>query len=88
MFRRIFVDETLDSFIAEEVSEFIENEQGSLLAEALSASEGQRQTTLDDLEGLDEDELDRMILSEEEVRIKERIWVELNRDYLENLASK
>lgn len=82
------MDETLDSFIAEEVSEFIENEQGSLLAEALSAAQRQHQTTLDDLEGLDEDELDRMLLSEEEVRIKERIWVELNRDYLENLASK
>ncbi|KAF5317619.1 hypothetical protein D9611_014862 [Ephemerocybe angulata] len=42
----------------------------------------------DDLEGLDEDELDRFILNEEEVKIKERVWVELNKDYLEALAAK
>ncbi|KAF8526611.1 BRF1-domain-containing protein [Hysterangium stoloniferum] len=84
------LDESLDSFLAEEVSEFIENEQGSLLADALDTAEQRRQSgeTVDELLGLDEDELDRMILGEEEVKLKERIWVELNRDYLENLAAK
>ena len=38
------------------------------------------------LEGLDEEELDGFILSEEEVRVKERVWVELNREYLEGIA--
>ena len=38
--------------------------------------------------GLDEDELDRFILTEEEVRVKERVWVEINRDYLEALAGE
>ena len=42
----------------------------------------------DELEGLDENELDQFILSEEEVRIKERVWVEINRDYLEAIASE
>jgi len=83
------LDETLDNFLTEEVSEFIENEQGSLLADALDTAEKGRNSSMapdDDLLGLDEDELDRMILTEEEVKVKERIWVELNRDYLENLA--
>jgi len=43
---------------------------------------------VDELKGLDEDELDAFILTEEEVHVKERIWVEMNRDYLEKLAGK
>ncbi|WFD07143.1 transcription factor TFIIIB subunit brf1 [Malassezia vespertilionis] len=35
------------------------------------------------LDGLDESELDNFILSEEEVKIKERVWMEFNKDYLE-----
>jgi transcription factor IIIB subunit 2 len=38
--------------------------------------------------GLNEEELDRFILSEDEVRIKERVWVELNKDYLEAIAGE
>ncbi|WFD26297.1 transcription factor TFIIIB subunit brf1 [Malassezia nana] len=37
----------------------------------------------DDLADLDEEELDSLILSEEEVKIKERVWMEFNKDYLE-----
>ena len=36
--------------------------------------------------GLDDEELDRFLLTEDEVRIKERVWVELNKDYLEAIA--
>ena len=85
------LDETFNSFLTEEVSEFIENEQGSLLAEALQTAEQRQQSSMelvDELLGLDEAELDRMILSEEEVKLKERIWVELNREYLEKLAGE
>ena len=85
------LEETFDSFLAEEVSEFIENEQGSLLTDALDTAERRRQPSVplvDELLGLDEAELDRMILSDDEVKIKERIWVELNREYLENLAGE
>ena len=42
----------------------------------------------DELLGLDEEELDRFILTEEEVRWKERIWVEMNKDYLEAIAGE
>ncbi|KAN0063535.1 transcription factor TFIIIB subunit brf1 [Thecaphora frezii] len=37
----------------------------------------------DDLGDLDEEELDRFILSPDEVRIKERVWMEFNKDWLE-----
>ncbi|WFD32254.1 transcription factor TFIIIB subunit brf1 [Malassezia sp. CBS 17886] len=37
----------------------------------------------DTLDDLDEDELESFILSEEEVKIKERVWMEFNKDYLE-----
>ena len=35
-----------------------------------------------------EDELDQLLLSDEEVQIKERVWVEMNREYLEAIAGK
>ena len=38
--------------------------------------------------GLDDEELDRFLLDEEEAKIKERVWVELNKDYLEALAGE
>lgn len=42
----------------------------------------------DPLVGLDEAELDCFILNDDEVRIKERVWMEFNKDYLEILAGK
>lgn len=36
--------------------------------------------------GLNDEELDKFLLDEEEAKIKERVWVELNKDYLEALA--
>ncbi|KAF9243843.1 BRF1-domain-containing protein [Melanogaster broomeanus] len=68
------IDETVDRALAEEVATFLQNSQGFML--------------IDELKGLDEEELDRFLLSEEEVKIKERIWVEMNRDYLEAIAAK
>ena len=62
-----------------------------MLSSALDEAEERRLaqlTVVDDLMGLDEDELDRFLLSEEEIKIKERVWVELNKDYLEALAGE
>ncbi|EST06427.1 Transcription factor TFIIB, cyclin-like domain protein [Kalmanozyma brasiliensis GHG001] len=42
----------------------------------------------DELADLDEDELDRFILSPEEVRIKERVWMEFNKDWMEQMLKK
>ncbi|SPO21083.1 related to BRF1 - TFIIIB subunit, 70 kD [Ustilago trichophora] len=43
---------------------------------------------VDDLADLDEEELDRFILSPEEVRIKERVWMEFNKDWMESTLKK
>ena len=85
------MDETLSSALAEEVTTFLQNPQGTLLAEALNEAEQRRLAQIrvdDELVGLNEEELDRFILNEEEVRIKERVWVELNKEYLEAIAGK
>ncbi|KAF7980980.1 hypothetical protein HWV62_35786 [Athelia sp. TMB] len=85
------IEEAADTILAEEVSTFLQNQQGSQLASALDDAEQRRlaQLTIDDeLLGLDEEELDRFILTEEEVKIKERVWVELNKEYLEAIAAK
>ncbi|KAI0922322.1 hypothetical protein AcV7_005882 [Taiwanofungus camphoratus] len=85
------LEETVNAAVAEEVADFLTNAQGSVLRSALDEAEQRRlaQFTGDDeLLGLDEEELDRFILSEEEVKIKERVWVELNKDYLEAIAAK
>ncbi|KAL9933286.1 hypothetical protein V8E36_008004 [Tilletia maclaganii] len=42
----------------------------------------------DELVGLDEEELDMYIATEAEVQVKERVWVEFNRDYLERELNK
>ncbi|KAI5831915.1 cyclin-like protein [Schizophyllum commune Tattone D] len=85
------VEEAATTAIAEEVSSFLHSDKGERLNEALEANEEERRanmTVCDELLDLDEEELDRFILGEEEVKIKERVWVELNRDYLEALAAK
>lgn len=83
------VDETVSTVLAEEVSTFLKGSQGTMLSEALDEAEQRRLAqiiVIDELLGLDEEELDRFLLSEEEVKIKERVWVELNKDYLEAIA--
>ncbi|KIM36403.1 hypothetical protein M413DRAFT_449126 [Hebeloma cylindrosporum] len=85
------VDETVSEVLTEEVSTFLHGTQGSMLSEALDEAEERRLAQIgvvDELLGLNEEELDRFILSEAEVKIKERVWVELNKDYLEALAAK
>ncbi|KAJ3499399.1 hypothetical protein NLJ89_g10106 [Agrocybe chaxingu] len=85
------IEEGVSEALAEEVAIFLQGSQGTLLTEALNEAEERRLsqiTVVDELLGLNEEELDRFILSEEEVKIKERVWVELNREYLEALAAK
>ncbi len=86
-----YFEQQADMAIADEVNDFLTNVQGSTLSEALDDAEERRQAQLivvDELLGLDEEELDDFILTEDEVRIKERVWVELNKDYLEAIASE
>jgi transcription factor IIIB subunit 2 len=91
------VDDTVDKIIGDDVSSFLTNEQGAQLQAALDDADAARlarePTPPADPEydpnwadGLDDAELDRFLLNEDEAQIKERVWVELNRDYLEALA--
>jgi transcription factor IIIB 90 kDa subunit len=87
------LDETAGEILSEEVSTFLQNSQGAQLSQALAEAEERRLAQIqlnivDELTGLDEEELDKMILTEEEVKIKERVWVEINRDYLEAIAGE
>lgn len=111
------LDEQATAVLTDEVTAFLTNQQGTLLASTLDEAEERRvQARLqaqqerfqraqsrnaaaengdgEDVEGeeedllldLDEDELDQFIMTEEEVQIKERVWVEINKDYLEAIA--
>ncbi|KAJ6510388.1 BRF1-domain-containing protein [Mycena sanguinolenta] len=85
------IETVLSDVLTEEVSTFLQNPQGAMLSSALDEAQERRlaqMTAVDELLGLDEEELDRFILSEDEVKIKERVWVELNKEYLEALAAK
>ncbi|KAG8765609.1 transcription factor TFIIIB subunit brf1 [Ceratobasidium sp. 428] len=80
-----------DQEIEAEVSEFLDDPNSSKLAAALEDAEQQRLSQLeviDELQGLDEEELDGFLLTPEEVQKKTRMWVEFNRDYLEKIAMK
>ncbi|CAK5263593.1 unnamed protein product [Mycena citricolor] len=82
---------SLSEALSEEMTNYLENTQGAMLSSALDEAQARRIAqfeTVDELLGLNEDELDRFILTEDEVKVKERVWVELNRDYLEALAAK
>ncbi|KAL0068943.1 transcription factor TFIIIB subunit brf1 [Marasmius tenuissimus] len=86
-------DETVSTALAQELNEFLGNNEGTRVTDALDERERERLAQInehvdDELLGLDEEELDRFLLSEDEVKLKERVWVELNRDYLEALAAK
>ena len=85
------MEETVDAAVTQEVADFLANAQSTLLNSALDEAEQRRRDQFAgdyELLGLDEEELDRFILTEEEVQIKERVWVEMNKDYLEAIAGK
>jgi transcription factor IIIB subunit 2 len=79
----------VNNLLTEEVAEFLLNDQGAQLSAALNEVNERRIAAMqpvDEFTGLDEEELDQFLLTEEEVRIKERVWVEMNREYLEGIA--
>ncbi|KAH9823509.1 hypothetical protein DFH28DRAFT_360471 [Melampsora americana] len=79
----------LEEAITQEVEAHLISGTGSLLQEQLSQRElNQRKQFDDHLSDLDEDELDCFILNDDEVEMKTRVWMELNREYLEKLAEK
>ena len=81
----------VNSLLTEEVAEYLLNEQGAQLSAVLNEASERRIAAIqpvDELAGLDEEELDQFLMTEEEVRIKERVWVEMNQDYLEAIAGE
>jgi transcription factor IIIB 90 kDa subunit len=79
----------VNNLLTEEVAEFLLNEQGAQLSAVLNEANERRMAAIqpvDELIGLDEEEIDQFLMSAEEVRIRERVWVEMNRDYLEAIA--
>ena len=81
----------VNNVLTEEVAEYLLNEQGAQLSAALDEVNERRVAGIqpvDELTGLDEEELDQLLLHDEEVRIKERVWVEMNREYLEAIAGE
>ncbi|CAE6459170.1 unnamed protein product [Rhizoctonia solani] len=87
-------DDTFDEDIAAEVSQYLNDPEGSRLTAVLQDAEQEKAARIaqtnqsDDLNDLDDEELDAFVLTEEEVRKKTRMWVEFNRDYLERIAMK
>ncbi|WFD22317.1 transcription factor TFIIIB subunit brf1 [Malassezia equina] len=61
----------------------VQSETADQTEETMSASAAPTGDNQDDFADLDEDELDSFILNDEEVKIKERVWMEFNKDYLE-----
>ncbi|KAL7416622.1 hypothetical protein BDY24DRAFT_377678 [Mrakia frigida] len=80
--------------IRDEVTEQLESAQGAELlgelndADRRAAERRAMEIEGRELEGLDEDELDQFIMTDEEVRVKTRLWMEFNKEYLQKLAVK
>lgn len=82
------LEKVVDEAVAEEVSSVLQTDRGLQVAQALDEAESRRNAAFvpDEFADLDDDELGQFILTEEEVKIKERVWVEMNKDYLEGIA--
>ncbi|KAG8998481.1 transcription factor TFIIIB subunit brf1 [Tulasnella sp. JGI-2019a] len=88
-------DEYEDPEIASEVQTLLHAPQAEEVTAEVEEQEQQqrgarkkRAPVEDKLDDLDEEELDAFLLTDEEVKLKTRVWVELNREYLEKLAAK
>ena len=82
------LEKAMDEAVAEEVSSVLHTDRGLQVTQALNEAESRRNAAIvpDEFADLDDEELDQFILTEEEVKVKERVWVEMNKDYLEAIA--
>ncbi|ORY88110.1 hypothetical protein BCR35DRAFT_31816 [Leucosporidium creatinivorum] len=87
----------LDDALIAGIEETLEAEAGKAITTQLDENEQKRMAaavamtnlnTSDRLDDLDEAELDCFILTEAEVKAKSRLWMEINKDYLKQLADK
>ncbi|KAH8117850.1 BRF1-domain-containing protein [Phellopilus nigrolimitatus] len=85
------VDATVAAALAEAVSDFLQNNQESALAEALDTAEQRRLARFAEdnaLLNLDEAELDTFIFTEDEMKMKEHVCVKIIKTTLESLAAR
>jgi len=90
---REWYENEIEQVIAEEVESHLVSGTGSVLQTELDEKERRQKEAaqrLEDarLDDLDDEELDQFILSEKEVEMKTRVWMELNKEYLEKVALK
>lgn len=89
----------LDDAIAKEMDVIMGSEGGQKLTDELDKRDSKRietaaamtNLTLDTserLDDLDEDELDAFILTPAEIEAKSRLWMQINKDYLQQLAGE
>lgn len=87
---RQYEDDVIDPAIEHEIGAQLGTSIGMAVLVELDSAELSRikQSQANALDGLDEEEIDSYILSEDDVRVRERIWVEHNKDYLEAVAGE
>ncbi|PLW14140.1 hypothetical protein PCANC_18095 [Puccinia coronata f. sp. avenae] len=86
-------EDQIEHVISQEVESHLISGTASVLQTELDEKERRQKEAaqrLEDacLDDLDDAELDQFILSEKEVEMKTRVWMELNREYLEKVALK
>jgi transcription factor IIIB subunit 2 len=84
------LEKVVDEAVTEEVASILQTDRGMQVTKALNEAESRRNAAIapDEFADLDDEELDQFILTEEEVKTKERVWVEMNKDYLEAIAGE
>lgn len=92
------VEALADQAAREEISRYLDGEEAQAISQTSSRKketsvkpgtvDGGAENDQDDFADLDDEELDSFINSEAEVRIKERVWMEFNKDYLEKVLER
>lgn len=84
--------ELVDEAIEGEIQASLQSSEGTRVANECEQLDEERQRLAEEHqlndEALDEEELDVFILSPDEVKEKERLWIEMNKDYLQQVAGK
>jgi len=82
--------EVVEPAIEADVQEHLDSNAGAAILDQCDDIERARIAFAEEnrLDNLDEDELDQFLLTEDEVKEKERLWMAMNREYLEQLAGE
>lgn len=80
----------VDPAITDEIEEYTQSKIGGRLLGEAEEQQRKRAEFAEEnrLDNLDEEELDAFILTEEEAKEKERLWMEMNKEYLEHIAGE